>query len=821
MRRKFINKTERANQMVTLTKIPARRNVFAKIKGLVCKETILIVLAASVLLMTSGAATAAEKTTPEKVEIIRDTYGIPHIFADSNDAVYYGAGWAYAQSYAPMLIYEVLTALGRSSEFTDTGANESSKSVITNDISSLALGYYDIAENWTKLPEPVRNTLIAYSKGFNDYIAAAKKSGELETRFGEGDPELYKLIMDFGEITPRQLVAYAIMLNTMESLGNMSVEALGFYVSALRRFSGPRGSNGAAISEYKTTSGNAILYGDPHNGWFGFIPTMHLNSSTININSVYSGPFASDGVFNGYAVASPRTKPDSADIYEEIINPKNPLKYLYSNKWVDIKVKTVTIKNSNNSKIEKKLYYTHHGWIFDYPEDGKPEQSVHSLRISVCDATIDEMTPLKFITQRFFQSWSKNIYEFYFISKTPYSSNHSNVLADTMGNIAYLWHGRIPVRNNQLSGSNEIDYSQALVGNDPMTDWSPKVWRLGDPEFSLPFIFNPRGGSVRAANDAPWYASGCDDEPEQRYSWATRELAPEGQESTSRGKRLKEILCSKNYFSLEYLMNNLAFDTLSRDSRDFMSSIQKGWSTNSKEISNMIVSQNALQLHSILTKWNFHADADQPGMTAMFHLKRMSPLPWFDGEYTPSMLEMKIYIESLEGAAAEMNRLYGKLEVPWGDIHYMSVQGKNIPLPGGTKNIPTLMQAYMIANSPSPYGIEKNSDKMYGDSTGETNTKLFGNIICNFGSSNIHLHVMAPNNIETYYSASQGPILPAYFPKSKHIPQFPELLSRKKMIKMPSTREEVMKELCPWGKDPKHEHKDITVIYYSPEKETK
>ena len=104
---------------------------------------------------------------------------------------------------------------------------------------------------------------------------------------------------------------------------------------------------------------------------------------------------------------------------------------------------------------------------------------------------------------------------------------------------------------------------------------------------------------------------------------------------------------------------------------------------------------------------------------------------------------------------------------------------------------------------------------MYGDKPGETDPKYKGKLICTYGSAFIHAHLMDKQNPVTYMITPHGQIDPAYFPESKHLFQQAEMYANKQWIRMPMTREEVEKSLCPWGDDPGHEHPAITKLEYS------
>ena len=92
----------------------------------------------------------------ENVEILRDTYGIPHVFADSPKGAYYGAGWSLAEDEGFKFICSLLAARGQSAEFLHTNPKDLDMSMINRDIEARAFQYYELASDWEPMPSDVK-----------------------------------------------------------------------------------------------------------------------------------------------------------------------------------------------------------------------------------------------------------------------------------------------------------------------------------------------------------------------------------------------------------------------------------------------------------------------------------------------------------------------------------------------------------------------------------------------------------------------------------------------------------------------------------------
>ena len=743
------------------------------------------------------------------MEILRDDFAIPHVFANSIEGAYYGMGWAVAEDEAPRIYMEIFSARGMLAEYLHAATDALDISLVDKDITARALGYYEHAAQWMIMAEEVRTALCAFVNGFNDFIARADASGELDGRFkSPREGVVYAdVIRAYGPITPRDIVAMGIMANASEALSNLSDEERDTAQKLFGYTMG--GSNAAAISGFITDDGTPILYGDSHNNWVDNQPMIHLDAPGLQAVIKIYGPYVLGGYMNHLAIAPTRNYVDGADVYKEKISPERRGEYRYDHEWHPMTRKKITLKVRYQQQIEIDLFYSHHGWLWDYPPRNPKATQAHSLRLAVLDTMYDPYVPVKYVSQWMRMFRSESVPALYSISRTPYFAFRNIVAADDANNIAYLFMGRIPVRSGDVNPQYKYDYEKPLDGANPWTDWMGGVWTLGHPDFQLPSYLNPVGGNVRSANDAPWRAAGCEKNA-ARPPGLPAHVVPMDMVESSRGRVLREVLCSRRVRNLQDVKNELAFNTLSPDSRDFMAALENGRQRYQKQISELDLPDEVKTLDRILRDWNYHADVDQPGMTVMFHLRRNTLLPWFEAEYVPTPVEMLTYFRDLNTVAEAMKRLYGRLDVPWGQVHVMIQNGQEVPIPGGTGNISTLLIAHMGMVKDQEFGMDR--DMMYGDLKTHTEKKYLGKILCNFGSLMIQAFVLHKSGPEAWVISPHGQLDPKLFPDSGHLMKQTLLFSQKKWMHVPLSREDVEKQLCTWCEEPGTNVKIKTVL---------
>jgi len=362
----------------------------------------------------------------KNVTIIRDNWGIPHIYGKTDADAVFGLLYAQCEDDFKRVEMNYIEKLGRMAEI--KGEPELYNDLLIRLLidSTEAIADYNKAEPWLK------KLLNAYADGINFYLY---KNPALKPLLLQRFRPWYPLLWTDGSI------------GAISTGGVTTKELKNFYTGdsslaarsrAYKKEDNLQGSNGFAIGPSKTASGNAILYINPHVTLY-FRPEVHVVSEEgLNVyGAVTWGQFFVYQGFNehcGWMHTS--SDVDVADLYEEkIIKKDDRLFYEYDAKLLPVKQKKIIINVFGNDKMHTKLfktYFTHHG-----PVMAKRNGKWVSLR--------SYNRSLLSLVQSWKRTKTKGFEEFKKVMMLKANTSNNTVFADDKGNIAY-WHGDfIPV----------------------------------------------------------------------------------------------------------------------------------------------------------------------------------------------------------------------------------------------------------------------------------------------------------------------------------------------------------------------------------------
>lgn len=375
----------------------------------------------SILLMIFGAVFAQERVElrrgEEKIDVVRDAWGIPHIFAPSVESAFWAEGYTEAQDRFNQMDRVRRAAKGELAEV-------AGKKALGNDIDRRKRGYREaeLQEMFESGGERFRGILRAYAEGVNAWRAESKKEARpwsvtdsvavavmMARRFGEaGDEEL--TIQEFfqtaaksaGEEKAREMLEDVIRLqddSAPTTLGDhrrvrASGKEQGFLPPVrmdegwLVRHAGEMadlrqvraslgipvyfGSNAWAVMPKKSKSGNAMLYGGPMMGFDSpsICNEIHLNAPGLNAAGM-SFPGA-PGVLIGFnetmAWTTTSGSSDLVDIYELELDPENPGRYRHQGEWKEFEKVEEEVKVAGEASQKVVVYRSVYGPLVEDPD---------------------------------------------------------------------------------------------------------------------------------------------------------------------------------------------------------------------------------------------------------------------------------------------------------------------------------------------------------------------------------------------------------------------------------------------------------------------
>lgn len=421
------------------------------------------VLSAIAILFTFKAG-ADPDALAKLVEIRRDAYGVPHIFAQTEEAAAFGYGYAAAEDRCEGIARLYLKAKSREARYFGEEFEEA-------DFRNRLFRVYEVAETgYAASPEWMRDILDGYAAGFNRYVEQHR------TRL----PEWIE------PVTGIDVLAHARRVVNIEF--SLDVSQIGDARAAANQ----TGSNMFAIGKSRSASGKAILVGNPHLAWTGS-QTWHESHVTVpgqmNVHgaTLVGFPLIAIG-FNERLGWSHTVNPhDSTDLYELTLAPTDADTYMFDGKPRKLTKREVSIDVLVEGKVvtrRRTLYYAHQGPIV--ATNGETAYALAS-------ANYDEY--------RLLEQWrqmgrAKNLDEFRATLDIQGIPMFNIAYADADGNCFYICNGRFPQRP---AGQ---DWTGVIRGDTSANDW------LGlYPPAKLPQQLNPRSGYVHNANNAPWYTN--------------------------------------------------------------------------------------------------------------------------------------------------------------------------------------------------------------------------------------------------------------------------------------------------------------------------
>ncbi|TMQ33335.1 MAG: penicillin acylase family protein, partial [Planctomycetota bacterium] len=263
---------------------------------------------------------AADERKTEEVTIYRDDFGIPNIFAASEEGVAYGLGYAQAEDRLEEIFKQYRRAEG-------TMAEAFGPSFLHDDYRQRLWQHRAVAEaNYPKLSARSRVLIEAYQSGIKQYM--------------EEHPE--EVPAWAPKLEPWQIIALGrfIIWGWPEGDASGDLQRAGIQPDPIAA----RGSNQWVIAPGRTADGVPLALVDPHLGWYGqfrFYEARLYGGALQTAGMTIPGlPLSVLGHNRYCSVAMTTGGPDAADVYEEELNPENPRQYRYDGQWRDMTVRT-------------------------------------------------------------------------------------------------------------------------------------------------------------------------------------------------------------------------------------------------------------------------------------------------------------------------------------------------------------------------------------------------------------------------------------------------------------------------------------------------
>jgi acyl-homoserine-lactone acylase len=468
----------------------------------------------------------------QQINIIRDNWGVPHIYGKTDADAVFGLLYAQCEDDFKRVEMNYIEKLGRTAEI--KGETE-----LYNDLLiRLIIDSADAVKDYKASPLWLQKILNAYADGLNYYLYKNPQTHPLLLHhFKPWYPLLWTDgsigAIDIGDITGTEIKNFYTGTDAPVSIHKNAADEL------------TTGSNGFALAPSKTESGNAILYINPHVSFY-FRPEVHVISEEgLNVyGAVTWGQLFVYQGFNehcGWMHTSGYT--DVADLYaEKIIKKGNELFYEYNKTLKPVRKKIISLQYHTDAGIQTKkitTYYTHHG-------------PVMAKRNGQWVAVKSNNRSMKGFTQSWMRTKSNGFAAYKKNMELLSNTSNNTVFADDKGNIAY-WHGNfVPRRNTKYNWAKPVD------GSTSATEWKG-LHSLSE----IVHAYNPITGWIQNCNSTPFTVSGRSSPKKENYP---KYMAPDGE--NFRGINAAALLSSGDHYTIDkviatgYDTHLAAFDVL-------------------------------------------------------------------------------------------------------------------------------------------------------------------------------------------------------------------------------------------------------------------
>ena len=577
----------------------------------------------------------------KNITIIRDNFGIPHIYGKTDADAAFGLLYAQCEDDFPRVEMNYIEKLGRLSEV------NGEKDLYNDLLTRLVIDSSDAIKDYNNAPLWLKKLCDAYADGINYYLYE--------------HPGVKPALL-------KRFQPWYPMLWTDGSIG--AISAAGVNVGELKSFYSGRnepvatienveekvtGSNGFAFAPKITKSHDAILYINPHVTFY-FRPEVHMVSEE-GLNAYGAVTWGQFFVYQGFnehcGWMHTSSYADVSDAYIEKITSKNGrLFYQYDGVEKPVLHKKIVLNYREGDLMKAKIIdalFTGHGPIM---------AKRNGEFISVKSHNRD----IKGLIQSWERTKAKSFADYKKVMDLLANTSNNTVYADAEGNIAY-WHGNfIPKRDPKY------DWSKPVDGTISATEWQGLT-----PVNKSIHIYNPPNGWLENCNSTPFTAAGKYSPKKNDYP---AYMAPDGQ--NFRAINAIKILPEEKSYTIDKVIEK-GYDTYLAAFEVLVPALIKSFDQISKEDS---LYAPLIEPINVLKKWDYRCGENSVATTLAVNwgeriLRAIYSVNIPEGEEDDQVTKTQKFaatasaeelLQPLLSTIKYLQDTFGKWDVSWGEI---------------------------------------------------------------------------------------------------------------------------------------------------------
>lgn len=410
----------------------------------------------------------SQHVNPSTIDIVRDKWGVPHIYAKTDAAVAYGLAWANSEDDFKTIQQGFLAGKAMLGSY-------SGKSGATVDyIVQLLQCRKIVEERYEKdIVTDYKRVLEGYAAGINAYAKAHPKE---------------VLLKNFFPVTPKDMLAYSVLQLAISSGADKALREITSGAIPLAPQFASGGSNAYAFNSKITEDGNVYLAINSHQPLEGPVAwyEAHLASEEgWNIlGALFPGaPSILHGCNENLGWAHTVNYPDKLDVYQLELHPQNKTQYKFDGQWEQLKTTRIKLR----VKIAGlKIGVKKNIWESKYGPTLVTDKGAFAIRTGA-------LMEIRALEQWYRMNKAKNFSEFKKALSMLAIPGYNIVYADRYDTIFHISNGKIPIRNQSY------EWKNTLPGNTSKTLWT-EFHSFDD----LPQVLNPSSGYVFNSNHSPF-----------------------------------------------------------------------------------------------------------------------------------------------------------------------------------------------------------------------------------------------------------------------------------------------------------------------------
>lgn len=599
------------------------------------------------LLLFAGNVLFAQTIEPAKIDIVRDSFGVPHIFAKTDAEVAYGLAWATAEDDFETLQWGLLAGKAMMGRY-------SGKEGAIIDYVNHLLRISDVVEQKyeTSFSAEFRKIMEAYAQGVNRYAQLHPKEVLVKKAFPVTAKDMAK--------------GYVFAMSLMCDVGGVLQKVMsGEILDADDRFRGI-GSNAFAFNSKITQDGNTYLDINSHQPIEGPLSWYEAHLCSEEGWNIVGGLFhGSVSVLHGtneyLGWAHTINEFDPVDVFQLTMHPTEKNKYKFDGQWLDLEERKAKLTVRLFKHFPMKLSVKKKVWWSKYGATLKTKQGVFSVKLAANEV-------IHAPEEWYRLNKTKNFSEFRKALDMQGMARMTVVYADRYDTIYALSNGLVPKRDPAYK------WNRVLPG-----DTSATLWTEYYPESALPQVLNPECGYVFNVNNSPFEATCASSdvsmenyEPSMGYNLL----------KTNRSERFMELM--KEYELKAFSWNDflrVKYDAQMPDSLIFTNGINLNdiFKIEPKKYPDIADALGNMR------HWNRQATIDNTDCTIFlytFYNILGYAFKRFHTYDTDAVAREEMFVKCIRQAKKTLVDAFGTIDVPLGKVQFLEREGKEYPVGG-------------------------------------------------------------------------------------------------------------------------------------------